>query len=374
MLLSKNLFILIISTLLIFTTSNLEVEDLQTMQVFNLDDEIELNSPQPSIDDFKIKFNKTYQPDEDFERQINLFVNFNSFKINNKLRNKTYKVGITQFSDMLLDELADKYLDLDMIFKLTKTIDKIDESYDIENSEITENKNENDKLKFLYEKTNYYNIDWRNQDIFLPVRNQGDCGACWAFATTGTIESHRAIKFNLKKYLSPQQMVDCDSHEKGCKGGWPSIALNYAAKNGIVSDQSYPYHAANENCKSEVVESETEATIDSNFNSCEEEECMENDYQYKMLEKGPVAIVIDAYNTNFFNYKSGIYDEECGEPNHAIMLVGYGENSDGEKYWIIRNSWGDSWGMNGYGYVKYDMDNNYSCNINRYGFQPNVLS
>ena len=102
---------------------------------------------------------------------------------------------------------------------------------------------------------------------------------------------------------------------------------------------------------------------------------MQNDKQYEFLLKGPVAVVIDAYNTLFFNYKSGYYSESCAEPNHAIILVGYGiDEKTNVEYWIIRNSWGESWGMEGYGYVKRNDSNNYSCNVNRYGYQPIIKS
>lgn len=266
---------------------------------------------------------------------------------------RSYKIGRSQFSDKTLEELAEKYLDMNMSSKIG--------------------------LKFLNSGSNndpydYYPIDWREEDIFLPARDQGECGACWAFASVGTVEALRAKEFSIKKYLSPQQLIDCDSKDKGCKGGWPSIAYNYVANKGLVTEENYPYKAENDECKSEVVENESEVKIDGRFARCEEDECMQNDFQYNLLKNGPVTVVIDAYNTNFFNYKSGIYDESCAEPNHAIMLVGYGEDqSTGTKYWIIRNSWGSSWGMNGYGYIKFDLNNYYSCNINRYGFQPKII-
>jgi cathepsin L len=189
------------------------------------------------------------------------------------------------------------------------------------------------------------------------------------------MEAHFTLKSgNLNEYLSVQQLVDCDTKEKGCKGGWPSIAYNYIQKNGVVSDANYPYKASTNTCEDDTVSSSEKYKI-SKFASCEEEECNQNNFYNNLLQKGPFAVVIDAYNTEFFNYKSGIYNQSCAEPNHAIILVGYGiDKSSGEDYWIIRNSWNKSWGMNGYGYVKNDAANYYSCNINRYGFQPEVIA
>jgi len=152
------------------------------------------------------------------------------------------------------------------------------------------------------------------------------------------------------------------------------MAYNYLGKTGLVLDSDYPYQAEIQTCKSDIVSHNVVAKIDTRIVSCEEEECLNKGYQYEILKNGPMATVIDAYNTLFFNYKSGIYNQECAEPNHAIILVGFGvESKTKEEYWIIRNSWSEDWGMNGYGYVKYDPQNYLSCNINRYGFQPKIL-
>lgn len=306
--------------------------------------------------EYKNIFKKNYDEDENIIRFKIFKNNLQKIIYLNKKNEKSYKMGITQFTDLNLEELSEKYLKSNLINKSGLKF--------LENYKYSESSNDS-----------FSPIDWREKNIFLPVRNQEDCGACWAFATVGTIEAHRAIKFNKKTYLSPQQLVDCDTKEKGCKGGWPSIAYNYISTNGIISEKNYPYHAKNENCNDDIVKTQTESKIDSQFLRCEEDECLENSFQYNLLKDGPVTVVIDAYNTNFFNYKSGIYDESCGEPNHAVMLVGYGiDKTTNISYWIIRNSWGSTWGMEGYGYVKFDTKNMFSCNLNRYGYQPKVLN
>lgn len=151
------------------------------------------------------------------------------------------------------------------------------------------------------------------------------------------------------------------------------MAYSYINKaGGIVSDSTYPYFGADETCKNNLIEESTiEVKLDSRINRCDEDECMQNNTIYKFLQKGPIAVSIDAYNTKFFNYKEGIYNEKCAEPNHAVILVGYGIDQKTKKsFWIIRNSWGSDWGMNGYGYVLNDASNIYSCNLTRYGYQP----
>jgi C1A family cysteine protease len=301
-------------------------------------------------------FNKSYPNNLIFKKLETFESNIRKIIKHNK-GNSLYELGVTQFTDMTLEELAEKYLDMDMNLKI--------------GLKFLNGKPDNSEEESL----TYTPIDWRDKDVFLPVRDQGDCGACWAFASVGTVEALLAKKSGIKNYLSPQQLVDCDTKEKGCKGGWPSIAYNYAASNGFVLEDDYPYQAANGQCKQDIVQSLTAVKIDSNFARCEEDECTTDDAQFNMLKNGPVTVVIDAYNTNFFNYKSGIYDASCGEPNHAVMLVGYGVDSKtATKYWIIRNSWGSQWGMNGFGYVKMDVNNNYSCNLNRYGYQPKIIN
>ena len=301
------------------------------------------------------EFNKNYDILSEDERN-NRYENFvkNSLRIyEHNERNTNYKIGFTQFTDKDLEFLKDNYLDMSIKDSLGKL-----------------------KLSFEdYDLSSWQPIDWRDDDIMLPPRDQGECGGCWAFATTGSIEAIRAKNTGIKEYLSPQQLIDCDTKEKGCKGGWPSIAMNYVYKNGVVLEDEYPYKHETNTCDNSIIERASKVKIDRNIFSCEEDECIKNDYQYNLLKNGPMAIVIDAYNTNFFNYKSGYYDEKCADPNHAIMLVGFGYDKEKDvKYLIIRNSWGTRWGMDGYGYVKFDLNNYWSCNINRYGFQPKILN
>lgn len=223
---------------------------------------------------------------------------------------------------------------------------------------------------------NYYNIDWRDRGVLNEIRNQGDCGCCWAFSVVGTVEAMRNIKQGaIGNYLSVQQLVDCDSLDKGCKGGWAPNALSYIRRNGLVSENTYPYQERDSYCQSDIIPGNIDTKIEQSYERCDEEECNEGEFAFNLLKDGPVSVVIDAYNTRFYNYKSGYYDESCAEPNHAVILVGFGiDGNTGEKYFIIRNSWGKEWGIDGYGYVKHDVNNYWSCNLGRYAFQPKILN
>ena len=132
----------------------------------------------------------------------------------NQKTDKTFELGINKFSDLSENEIKSKYLD----FSIAEKIAKFKQSYSSDLEYFLKN---DDKI-------NYIPIDWRIKNLFNDARDQGDCGACWAFAVTGAMEAHFSLKQkNKNEFLSVQQLVDCDPTDKGCKGGWPSIAFNY---------------------------------------------------------------------------------------------------------------------------------------------------
>jgi C1A family cysteine protease len=304
--------------------------------------------------------------EETYTRFIIFKKNLEILRKHNNNPDKLYEMKISQFTDMTKEEVASKLLNFNM-----KNIPELQFLNDIHN-----HKKDFYAERPIDEVVNWSDIDWRDKDILNDVRNQGDCGGCWAFSVVGTVEAMRNIKYGRRPYLSVQQLIDCDSLDKGCKGGWAANALKYIARNGVVKDDDYPYEEKTSTCKGETITPDNiETKIDSRYLSCEEDECNQGEYQFNLLKNGPVSVVIDAYNTNFYNYSSGYYNESCAEPNHAVILVGFGiDSAKGVKYWIIRNSWGSSWGMNGYGYVKYDPNNYWSCNLGRYGFQPKIIN
>lgn len=290
---------------------------------------------------------------------------FDNFKINFKIiqdfnndPNNISKQGLNQFTDLSLDQVFQTHFGI--ILPSNNNTNKSNAIFNKTNK-FTDSNN-----------SNYTPIDWRQSNIFNDPRDQGSCGACYAFASLGTIEALINLQNNIKpdnNYLSIQQIIDCDSLEKGCKGGWPSMAYNYILKNGIHYENDYPYEAKNDKCKLKSITGDI-VKIDKVL-SCEDDECNVNDFLNNLLKNGPYTSVIDAYHSSFVNYKSGYYSADCGEPNHAIVVVGYGYDDQLKiNYYIIRNSWGKDWGMNGYAYVKVDKKNYNSCNLGSYGFQP----
>lgn len=384
---------------------------IMTKELLNTTADITDENSNISLSDFELNYNaETYlnlftKYCKKFEKSYCSFKNLNSFTAeefnfrfnifsenikqlisHNSNPLKSFEVQLTQFTDMTKSEVAERLLDFNLNkipeLKFLNDVHKHKSASEISPNNLNNNENINNNN---VENNNNLNnsvwptIDWRTKNILNPVRNQGDCGGCWAFSVVGTIESLQNIQSLKRKneYLSVQQLIDCDSSDKGCKGGWAPNALKYVARNGLVSESDYPYAAKGTACQDDLVSDSSliKARIESSFLRCDEDECKQGAFNYELLKNGPVAVVIDAYNTNFYNYKSGVYDEKCAEPNHAVVLVGFAyDAAKGQKYWIIRNSWGSDWGMNGYGYIKYDEHNYWSCNLGRYGFQPKILN
>jgi len=263
---------------------------------------------------FVQQYGKSYAPETFFHR-------FNVFKYwidrirEHNAGNSTWLMGVNEFSDMTPEEFEATML----------TGYRADEQVPIQQmSEIA---------------VPNADVDWRSKGAVTPVKNQGSCGSCWAFSTVGTIEGFVTIKKSQGLVsLSPQQLVDCDKTDHGCSGGLPTNAIAWVAKNGgLCSDQEYPYTGRGGTCKT----------------TCKKIAQVGGVTRYKgeaQLETGlsqmPVSIAVDA-SGGFQSYKSGVFSGPCGTSlNHAILAVG--SVSSPSAYFIVKNSWGTSWGSQGY--------------------------
>ncbi|XP_069812586.1 cathepsin L-like isoform X2 [Dendropsophus ebraccatus] len=194
-------------------------------------------------------------------------------------------------------------------------------------------------------------VDWRDSKCVTPVKNQGLCGSCWAFATVGVFESLHCIATKELVEFSEQQLVDCDGANDGCCGGLPEKAMAYVSSHGVMKAKDYEYSAKQFKC---LYKPDNAVTLNvTKYYVLPGEDNM----AVSLALNGPIAVGIDA-SDDLQMYSGGIFDGECStEPNHAVIIVGYGTEHDKESdedvdYWIIRNSWGEDWGENGYGKMR----------------------
>ncbi|XP_064201479.1 cathepsin K-like [Anguilla rostrata] len=189
-------------------------------------------------------------------------------------------------------------------------------------------------------------IDYRILGFVTPVINQGSCLSCWAISAAGALEGQLMRSRRKLVPLSPQNLVDCVRSNYGCKGGYMTNAYKYAMKKGISSERKYPYMGVEQKCAYD--RSNRVAQI---WYFMELPAGNERVLQAVVAVHGPVSVGIQARSPSFIFYKSGVYyDPKCsGEYlNHAVLVVGYGVTPTCKKFWIVKNSWGQTWGDGGY--------------------------
>ncbi|XP_064168196.1 pro-cathepsin H [Anguilla rostrata] len=193
-------------------------------------------------------------------------------------------------------------------------------------------------------------VDWREKGNYVtPVKYQGACGSCWSFSTTGCLESATAIASGKLLLLSEQQLVDCAQafKNKGCNGGLPSQAFEYIKYNkGLMTEDTYPYTARESTCKfhPDLAAAFVKDVI--NITMFDEMGMVD-----AVARLNPISVAYEVVD-DFMHYKDGVYSSTTcrnttDKVNHAVLAVGYG-SQDGTPYWIVKNSWGTTWGKQGY--------------------------
>uniref|UniRef100_A0A3Q2DV16 Cathepsin S-like n=1 Tax=Cyprinodon variegatus TaxID=28743 RepID=A0A3Q2DV16_CYPVA len=210
-------------------------------------------------------------------------------------------------------------------------------------------------------------LDWREEGLVTPVKAQGSCGSCWAFSAAGALEGQLKKNKGILMSLSTQNLVDCSSKygNYGCRGGFMSNAFQYVINNqGIDSDAAYPYIGKVSQCKYNPTYRAANCSAYGFLPKGDE-------FALKvgLAHIGPISVAIDASSPKFHFYRHGIYkDHSCSHNvNHGMLAVGYG-TENGEDYWLIKNSWGEHFGDEGY--IKMARNRNNQCGVALYACFP----
>ncbi len=293
---------------------------------------------------FETGFQKHYVSEQERESRFNIFkANYMYIAVENAKGTNSYELGVNKFSDLTNEEFAGTH------FGYVKAKQRFGNAKHLGTHE-----HNGEALPT--------SVDWRNEGAVTPVKNQEQCGSCWAFSTTGSMEGAWKIASGNLVSLSEEQLVACSKQNNGCQGGSMELGFQYEEGTNVCTEKSYPYTSGGGSvgaCKASSCTAGIPSggvtgykTVGSSTNSL-----------MSAVAQQPVSIAVEADKSVFQSYSSGVMTGNCGTNlDHGILAVGYGTES-GTDYWLVKNSWGTSWGEAGYGKLERGKGGSGECGI-----------
>jgi cathepsin L len=307
--------------------------------------------------DWTTQSNKQYGIEELAVRFFNWKSNYD-FVVEQNSNNLGFKLEMNDFADLTSEEFNALYLGFNPELQPAIASNTTTTDSGLLGSELTAN------LAAVPKK-----FDWRKEGVVTPVKNQGSCGGCWAFSSTGALEGLYAIKNKKLVDFSEQQMIDCsgDYGNKGCEGGLMTLAFQYAANSGVQVQSDYGYKAKVEKCRHD----NTKAVF--RIGGSRDVPANNSLALKAAVARQPVSVGIEASGMALQLFKSGVLAKDCGAAlDHAVLIVGYDTDANGQDYWIVKNSWGSKWGQGGYMNIARGSQNKGAgvCGINMMATYP----